>query len=363
MTHLTERGFQNTKIASSSSFLEVLSADPLLAYASEAWASHASAGFGAEEAKVRTATFIKECHAFPAFTVPGKSWFFDVLTPLHTVTIYKLPLSLLEGGIDITANVNSTTKIRRETPLMLASQLGYEDRVAYLIGLAETHVDLVDGSGLSALLKAVVYGQEAIVKLLLAYPGIQVNLRDNDGRSALILAARRGMESMIKLLLGHPEIQINCVNKRGWHALTMAASTGHERAVRLFLAHPEVQVNLLDTDGWSPLMQAAFYGKEAVVRLLLDDPRIDATVRSTRDGHTALSAAQVSRHHAILRLLQDFESQKQAAALSPLEIAQVSLCPNASEECFDSGSDEEYHDAEEGDSEAEDVNSGSSAPG
>ncbi|KAH6889038.1 hypothetical protein BKA70DRAFT_1163664, partial [Coprinopsis sp. MPI-PUGE-AT-0042] len=250
MTHLTECGFQDTTISSEKELKTVLEKDPLLAYASEAWAFHALAGLHVEDTKRQIARFVAESKAFPAFTSPDRSWFFDILTPLHILSVYNLPLALIED----TTSPNLTTKVLQQSPLILASRFGHEELVASLLALSEIQVNLTKTDGWSALKLAARYGHSGIVKLLLAHPDVQVNLVDTDGWSALMNAARHGHEGTLKLLLAHPNVQVNLVDSDVWSALMMAARDGHEGTVKLLLAHHDIQVNLVDNKGWSALM-------------------------------------------------------------------------------------------------------------
>ncbi|KAH6916230.1 hypothetical protein BKA70DRAFT_1395850 [Coprinopsis sp. MPI-PUGE-AT-0042] len=65
MTHLIECGFQNTTISSEEEFKTLLEKDPLLAYASEAWAFHAVAGLDKAMRSLPS----------PVLTAPGISTF------------------------------------------------------------------------------------------------------------------------------------------------------------------------------------------------------------------------------------------------------------------------------------------------
>ncbi|KAH6906791.1 hypothetical protein BKA70DRAFT_1150971, partial [Coprinopsis sp. MPI-PUGE-AT-0042] len=219
MTHLTECGFQDTTISSETEFQAILENDPLLAYASDAWAFHARRGLDVEETRRQTAQFITGIKAFPAFIYPDSHYLlFDILAPLHILGLYNLPLTLLEITV---GSPHVTTKFDQQTPLMLASWFGHEALVAFFLSLSEIHVNLVDKDGWSALMLAARHGHEGTIKLLLAHPEIQVNLAKSDGWSALMLAARYGHEGIIKLLLAHPEIQVNLVADDGWSALTL----------------------------------------------------------------------------------------------------------------------------------------------
>ncbi|KAH6901093.1 hypothetical protein BKA70DRAFT_1569155 [Coprinopsis sp. MPI-PUGE-AT-0042] len=384
ITHLTECRFQNATISSEVEFKFTLYQDPLLTYASEAWYLHACASLDEEEAKHKTTQFIKECSAFPAFTSFDRTWRFDILTsPLHIMALYKLPMTLMEGMA--MGDPNLATTEYQQIPLIVAAGSGYEGLVVYLLTLPEIQVNLVDNYGWSALVRAALGGHEGVVKLLLTHPGIQVNLVGIDGWSALIRAARAGHEGVVKLLLTDPGIQVNLVDNEGWSALMWAAWLGHEGVIKLLLAHPVIQVslktrdgltvlllaaqsghdtvvellatgafdaNVLDNDGNTSIKMAADHGFEAVARLFLDTLNIDITIRSTGDGHTAMSAAQANGHNVIAKLLRDFLSQTPAVVI-PEDIDQLFLQErtnnsNRDEGDSDSGSGDEFYDAEAG---------------
>ncbi|KAH6889029.1 hypothetical protein BKA70DRAFT_1163656 [Coprinopsis sp. MPI-PUGE-AT-0042] len=298
MTHLTECAFQDTTITSEEDFRFILKNDPLLAYASEAWAFHARAGLDIEDTKRQLARFISESNAFPAFTSFDRTFYFDILTPLHILGLYDLPLALIEDRTD----PNLTTKVHQRSALILVSQCGHEGLVASLLALSEIQVNLIEDDGFSALMLAARYGHEGTVKLLLAHPDIQVNPVTNEGWSALMMAARYGHEGTVKLLLAHPDIQVNLVDNEGWSALMMAARDGHEGTVKLLLAHLDIQVNLVDNEGWSALMMAARYGHEGTVKLLLAHPDIQVNLVDN-EGWSALMMAARDGHEGTVKLL------------------------------------------------------------
>ncbi|KAH6916393.1 hypothetical protein BKA70DRAFT_1502416 [Coprinopsis sp. MPI-PUGE-AT-0042] len=201
MTHLAECGFQNTTISSEEEFKSVLEKDPLLAYASEAWAFHAREGLDVVDTERRTAQFITEINAIPVFTSFESTVFFDVLTaPLHVLGFYDLPPEWIED----TSDPNLITKLHQQSALILASRLGHERAVAFLLALPAIQVNLISDEGWSALMGAARRDHTGTVKLLLAHLEIQVNLVDREGWSALMLADRYGTESTVKLLLAHP---------------------------------------------------------------------------------------------------------------------------------------------------------------
>jgi ankyrin repeat protein len=409
MTHITECGFQNTTIRSEEQFRAALEKDPLLAYASQAWHLHASAGIDEEETMHRTAQFIKECQAFPAFTSFEHTFYFDILAALHIIALYKLPPALIQDS-----NSNITTALQQQTPLIIACRSGHRQLVDRLVALSGLHVNMADANGWLGLMRASLAGHLDIVKVLLAHPEIQVNLVNKDrcsalllaahnghdgtvalllahleiqvnlvdknGWSALLLAARNGHDDTVALLLAHLEIQVNLVNKNGWSALLLAAQHGHDGTVTLLLAHPEIQVNLVnkkgssalllatryghdgtvkallatgavdvnafDSDKDTPIKLAAQYGHEVVVSLLLDTPSIDITIRSKADDHNAMSVARANGHDGIVRLLQEFESRN-ARVMSTVDFNLLSVNDTPEELGSDSDPLESYFDAED----------------
>ncbi|KAH6880250.1 ankyrin repeat-containing domain protein [Coprinopsis sp. MPI-PUGE-AT-0042] len=299
MTHLADCGFQNTTIGSEEEFKTVLEKDPLLAYASEAWAFHARTGLDEEDTERRTAQFVRESKAFPAFTGFDRTSYFDILTPLHILGLYDLPLALIEDTA--MGNPNVTTKVYRQSPLMVASQTGHESIVAFLLPLSDIQVNLMTREGWTALMRAASAGHEGIINLLLTHPRILVNLINNEGRSATMLAARNGHTGVVVLLLAHPGVQLNATDNNAWSALMLAARNGQTGAVALLLAHPGIQANLADHNMWLALMLAARNGHTGVAALLLAHPGIQVNLLNN-DGWSALMMAARNGPEGIIRL-------------------------------------------------------------
>ncbi|KAH6909906.1 hypothetical protein BKA70DRAFT_1221560 [Coprinopsis sp. MPI-PUGE-AT-0042] len=346
MTRLTECGFQNTLICSEEKFGATRQADPLLAYASDAWAFHARGSLGIDDTRRQIANFVHGIKAFPAFTSLDLLESFDILSPLHTLAIYNLPLFLIPDNQ--IGDPNVVTRVYQESPLTLASHHGHEAAAESLIAHPQTQINLVNNEGWSALMaaaryghagiatlllrrpeiqvnlvdnqrwsalmKAARHGHEAIVSLLLASSGIQVNLVDNEGWSALLLTATGGHEGVAKLLLQRHDIQVNLAHNKGWSALMLAAAFGYKGIVKLLLRRSDIQVNLVGKAGWSALMLAAKGGHEDTVRLLLDVPHINTAVKSTENEHTAISIARALGYVGIVQLLQEFESRQSIRA-------------------------------------------------
>ncbi|KAH6909913.1 ankyrin repeat-containing domain protein, partial [Coprinopsis sp. MPI-PUGE-AT-0042] len=300
MTHLKECGFQNATLRSEEAFTAALRADPLLAYASDAWATHAGKSLDVEDVKSRTTEFVTECHAFPTFTCVSRCHNFDIIGPIHILAMHNLFISLpLDEDI---GDPNVATQIERLSPLMLASCHGHAGFVASLLAHPKVQVNHSDNDGCSAIMCAAAYGHNGIITALLAHPEIQVNLVSSKGWSAFFLAVGGGHEGIVKLLLARTEIQVNLVDNKGCSALMKAAANGHEGTVKLLLACHEIQVNLVDNEGGSALMKAAANGHAGVVRLLLAHPEVQVN-SVDNDGRSVLMMAARYGHEGILKLL------------------------------------------------------------
>ncbi|KAH6909867.1 ankyrin repeat-containing domain protein [Coprinopsis sp. MPI-PUGE-AT-0042] len=300
ITHLMECGFQNTTIRSEEEFTAALKADPLLAYASGAWATHARNSLDVEDARRKIVNFISGSSAYPAFLSPDPAGWFDVLRPLHIIAVYNLPISLItNSNID---DPNVVTHIDQDSPLTLACAFGHIDTVKLLLTTTEIQVNFTEKHGQPALLLAAKYGHEGIVKLLLARPEIEVNLVSNQGWSVLMSAASHGHEGIVALLLARSEIEVNLVDSAGWSALMYAADRGHEGIVKHLLARHEIQVNLVDNEGWSVLIRATANGNEDTVKLLLACPAIQVN-KVSKKGWSALMHAAHKGHEGVATLL------------------------------------------------------------
>ncbi|KAH6911841.1 hypothetical protein BKA70DRAFT_863385 [Coprinopsis sp. MPI-PUGE-AT-0042] len=138
IAHLTACGFQNTRIGTKEEFDAALEADPLLAYASVAWATHAQKSLDVEDTRRTIASFISGSNAYPTLLSPGLTGWFDILRPLHIIAVYNLPISLItRGNMD---DPNVATLINRDSPLTLASALGHIDVVRLLLTNAEIQI-------------------------------------------------------------------------------------------------------------------------------------------------------------------------------------------------------------------------------
>ena len=116
MTHLAKHGFQNTHIGSENALRDALKVDPLLKYAHDAWYVHVRESLESQDIKSRASKFVTESKAFPAFLNRHRSVVFDIISHLHIVALYDLPLALVVGYQ--TEHPNLHTQITQSSPLM-----------------------------------------------------------------------------------------------------------------------------------------------------------------------------------------------------------------------------------------------------
>ena len=95
-----------------------------------------------------------------------------------------------------------------------------------------------------------------------------VDAKDSRGRTPLSWAAARGHEAVVKLLLATGKVDPDSIDKYNQTPLSWAAGSGHEAVVKLLLATGKVDPDLKDVDNRTPLSRAAESGHKAVVELL-----------------------------------------------------------------------------------------------
>ena len=125
------------------------------------------------------------------------------------------------------------------TQLLCAVVQGNEQRVRELVA-AGAPLDLVDGSGWSALRFASWGGQARIAKLLLdgkyEGEGADINLQDSNGWTPLMDACLMGHEAVVRLLLERGA-DATLRNMNGRSALSIARRSERAAIVALLEAH------------------------------------------------------------------------------------------------------------------------------
>ncbi|KAH6902508.1 ankyrin repeat-containing domain protein [Coprinopsis sp. MPI-PUGE-AT-0042] len=296
ITHLSACGFQDTSVKSYDELDRALLADPLLAYAHDAWAFHARESTVDSTISSQLTNFVTGCHSYPQ--------------SLDGVTF---------AGTQSLGSPNVRTKEERETPLGLASRQGHLAAAQDLLRLPDVSINATDKNGFSPLMWASICSHE-VVQVLLDDVRIQVNVRDKDGWTALMLASRQNnveaarlllarpdieltpvYERLVSLLVAHPSIQVNLMDRRRWTPLMCAAHFGHKGTTELLIAHPDIDVNLGD-HGWSPLMCATGQGHTSTAEALLAHADIRVN-QVTNNGSSALMTAAYLGHEDIVQLL------------------------------------------------------------
>jgi ankyrin repeat protein len=176
---------------------------------------------------------------------------------------------------------------------------------------------------------------EGVVELLLAHPGIQVSSDSND---ALVDAARCGNAEAVKLLLAHAGMQGDQARSRRLSAFLAAVQANKSNVVRLMLDSAVFDISARDSEDM--VMSAATGGHEAMLRMLLDSPRIDVS--------SFMQTPHANRDQVVATLLRKYNPRNRLSVVTPPEASQLSLQNGTDEDHSNSGSDEEYYDAEEG---------------
>ncbi|TFK19418.1 hypothetical protein FA15DRAFT_760033 [Coprinopsis marcescibilis] len=150
-------------------------------------------------------------HRFPLSDYDDDFNRLETLDPIHVAGVYGICeyFSRLrsEGGTSSaglqTHNVFNSRGSCGSTPLILASMMGNEDVVAFLMGVEGVDVNLTDQHGRTALFAASVNDHTGIVKFILSRGGIEVNKATGGiyGSTPLTHAAHTGQRDIVQLLL------------------------------------------------------------------------------------------------------------------------------------------------------------------
>jgi ankyrin repeat protein len=211
-----------------------------------------------------------------------------------------------------------------QTPLVVASSLGFSDIVKVLLETAGIEVNKASigppPAGLPPLLLAARGGSDRLslcpprgvdfektVELLLATPGIDVNIQHAEtGITALTLAAKLGDVGILRALLAVEGIDVNLQGNEiadGHNALHAACLTGHEKCTELLLEVKDIDVNRAASPSSVTPLMAAILQSDAMMKMLLEHPNIQVNHRC-KDGSCALwTAAQAGLEDKVKMLL------------------------------------------------------------
>jgi ankyrin repeat protein len=285
-----EHGFQDWQDDSPFSLSSKMAGEPFLAYAYDAWPSHARS-VSDDPTTRRLQEFLSGCHAFPVTQGLGHR----LLGPLHVAAFFDLPIALAGFGPATTLDPNPVTE-EGETPLHVAYACNSLRAIKELLQLPATLVNARDGQGTTPLTRAVEEENEVALTLLLARQDIDVNASGGSyGASALAIAVLNGSLSIVELLLAHPLIDINVMVEKGQTLLLWALRGNHVGIVEILLADPRLDINLAEHEGWTPLLWAAKEGRKALLERLLAHRQIEVNL-SDLQGQTALIWASLKGH-------------------------------------------------------------------
>lgn len=206
---------------------------------------------------------------------------------------------LLESGVD----VNVVDRVAGSAPLHL-SVVGQNTAFILLLLSHGAQVDLKDGKGKTALMKAIEIENVEIAHYLLNNKA-NVNVPDDSGDTAIFLAIRNCFIDCIRLLI-HPSINVNFNHLNNAHQLPLHLIT-NTNGLNEFLPiiiEKTVNVDIQDACKMTPLMLACTCGNEDAVNALLARKADVGIVDS--QGRMAHEIARAHSFHKIATLIDTF---------------------------------------------------------
>ncbi|CEJ93251.1 hypothetical protein VHEMI08857 [[Torrubiella] hemipterigena] len=259
------------------------------------------------------------------------SLLYAVLTGAPTTAQHALDAGVNPGIVYTSLQINRSWKrllkdqrqllCRLQTPLIIATTLGYREVVDVLLQKSESYmpgVSLVELGGCSpayyTMLQAVRYGRLTILKDLIRLPVFNLDETDEGGtnllnaiccpfdgiremdnkdivefllenltepdrvgaqdQTALDAAVITGLIPTVRLLVDSGKFKLNRQNVRGRTAFYLAVEFGNEECITLLLNRPDIDPNIPDRDGHSPIVQALQHNRTAVAELLMASAKV-----------------------------------------------------------------------------------------
>ncbi|KAK6965256.1 ankyrin repeat protein, partial [Biomphalaria glabrata] len=136
--------------------------------------------------------------------------------------------------LDVGASPNVCHRDTGDSPLILATKLGFTEIISSLLK-GKAHVDYLNSiSDLSALMEACQSGKEDIVNILIQAGKCNVELLNQKFENALMLACFSGHMGIVQSLIRF-RCRLDCVNIDGENALMKAEGQGHKNIVEFLV--------------------------------------------------------------------------------------------------------------------------------
>ncbi|KAL9083045.1 MAG: hypothetical protein Q9159_006024 [Coniocarpon cinnabarinum] len=193
-----------------------------------------------------------------------------------------------------------TSKNGERTPLVYASEQGYEDIVKLLLE-AGADVNFQTSFKDSPLSIAARHGHLEVVRLLLDH-GANVSSENVGAETPLLEACNNGHDAIGELLVQRGAPVETLLKKGGQTAIHQAAKNGCVKIVAAILAINPLYINLRTESGWRPIDECVWWGQEAVVDLVLDHGP-DLRWFGNHLGRTPLVLAASAGFDKVIRLL------------------------------------------------------------
>ena len=269
-------------------------------------------------------------------------------TPLHYAATYNLP-----DMTDFLASVpwqdiNAVGNPHKETPLMVASEMGHVEIVRVLLARG-ANANARDHNMWTPLHWASQERRLEVVQLLLEH-GVDANARDQNKQTPLYLALEGRLE--VARLLLERGADANALDHSGQTALHIASREGHLENAQLLLEQ-RADANSRDRSKRTPLYFASQEGRVEIAQLLLEH---GADAKTMDDNfQTPLHMASREGHLEIAQLLfecgayansQDKSRQTPLHMVSQeghLEVAQLLLEKGANPNARDRGNQTPLH--------------------
>lgn len=232
---------------------------------------------------------------YPFYNYAAGHWFDHVIHVKHDQSVRRAFIKLAKSDCKFRnmLNVWGGWPNSYSPPIVVVAKLGW---FCYVQDQLEQHIDInAESESRTALHEAADNGDEDIVRLLLEHHA-NVNAPGCEwSDSPLYVAAKTGHEAIARLLLDYGAN----VNASECCPLDVAASGGYEAIVRLLL---DRGANANGSNNRLPIISAAFTGNKVIVRNLIDHGA-DVNTLDDISSHSALLAAAVNGHKAVVRLL------------------------------------------------------------